>query len=145
MADYLRACIESVKAGGNRIADLKSTKVEEKPNEYVGRGSRVTNADYESQEKALERLFEADLRDNFYFITEEHAKNPKFRQRVISPSNLELMKNHGVYIFDELDGTPSHQSGHHEWSVSCGYVDAVGICKEFLHVDFLRGLRPMSS
>jgi len=108
-----------VVTGGEKIADYFATKAVTKNDKYVGHHAIVTPADYISQEAILRALRDADSS----FMTEEHVEDKNFRKRLIRADSLERMKDSGVYIIDELDGSSSFSIGHYEWSISVGYVE----------------------
>ena len=123
MSMQLKTCIEAAMAGGLVLKErlIGGMKARTKGDRDVGFHAIVTPADFISQETILSVLRKED--PNAYFITEEQVKSPRFIQRLVRPSNLELVRRNGVYIIDELDGSSTYEKGHHEWSISVGYVD----------------------
>lgn len=117
----LNSCIRAAIAGGEKIADYIPERAETKEDKYVGHHAIVTPADYMSQEAILKELRESDS----LFMTEEHVEDEHFRKRLIRENSLERMKDSGVYIIDELDGSSSFNTRHYEWSTSVGYVKNV--------------------
>lgn len=116
----LKLCKESAFAGSKAIECYKPKRARVKLG-WVGHHSIVSSADFLSQASLLKVLDKHD--SNSYFITEEHVKNPRFKKRLITENNLDILKTSGVYIIDELDGSSSFNIGHYEWSVSVGYVN----------------------
>jgi fructose-1,6-bisphosphatase/inositol monophosphatase family enzyme len=116
-------CITAALAGGMAISDLNIPQriVAVKPDEFVGSKAIVTQSDYISQGEILKSILAVDSRSRF--ITEEHISDEAFRERVITLRDIEKLRSGGVYIIDELDGTPSRKFGHPEWSVSVGYLE----------------------
>ncbi len=119
MTDFLNHCIGAAIAGGEKIADYSARKVVTKNDKYVGHHAIVTAADYMSQAAILKEL----RGENTLFMTEEHVKDKNFKERLIQADSLERMRDSGVYIIDELDGSSSFNIGHYEWSISVGYVE----------------------
>ena len=119
----LDVCINAVCGGGDAAVNGIPRSVEVKDDAYVGHHSVVTNVDYLSQAAILDSISMVD-RDSL-FITEEHVESEEFRKRIVRPDELERMRDSGVYIIDELDGTSSRAINHYEWSVSVGYVKSL--------------------
>lgn len=120
----LEACIESALAGGRTAMKCNNLSAERKESSVGKIHSIVSKADYMSQKAILKKINEYDSES--LFMTEEEIEDERFRDRIVSSENLEkfdLLKNTGVYIIDELDGSSSHNAGHYEWSVSVGYVE----------------------
>ncbi|MCX6816225.1 MAG: hypothetical protein NT120_05250 [Candidatus Aenigmarchaeota archaeon] len=117
---HLKCCIESVKAGARAIENYKPTTLKIKSTDAMGSHAIVTDADYKSQEAILNEIGKYD-KDSL-LITEEIVKNAVFKKRIIKADELEKLLNSGAYIIDELDGSSGFEKGHHEWSVSNGYV-----------------------
>ena len=118
MENYLQACIVSALAGGDAIKDFVPCLGKEK-NDALGHHAIVTDADYISQKAILECLVSID--NSSYFMTEEIVPE-LLKDRSIKKQDLDRLKDSGVYIIDELDGTSSKSIGHYEWSISVGYV-----------------------
>jgi fructose-1,6-bisphosphatase/inositol monophosphatase family enzyme len=116
--DHLKLCIESALAGGEAVVATKSRETQAK-NDPLGHHAIVTPADYNSQKAILETILANDTQS--LFMTEEHVPE-LLQRRTITRDNLARLKDTGVYIIDELDGTSSRSIGHYEWSVSVGFV-----------------------
>lgn len=120
MVNHLEACIESSLAGGRSISNYTPESIIKKIRiSPVGYHAIKSPADEKSQLAILKRLrhYDPDAR----LMTEEHIKEESFRHSLIR--GIEEVPLHRIYIIDELDGSSSEVIGHHEWSISVGYVD----------------------
>ncbi len=122
MKKYLDACIESALAGGNYIKHVEGCNVFRKDDRYVGHHAVVTLADANSQYSVLGALDRHDPCVKVMVEESDHV-GASFRDRLVTGQDFDQLRNSGVYIVDELDGTSSHAVGHYEWSVSVGCVD----------------------
>jgi len=116
--DYQQICIDSALAGGNAVELVKSVETIRKK-DSLQHHSIVTNADHDSQKAILEIIHSND--PDSLFMTEEHVPE-LLHGRMMVKNTLDRLKDSGVYIIDELDGTSSRRIGHYEWSISVGYV-----------------------
>lgn len=116
--DYLQVCMDSALAGGRAVELTKSAETLRKK-DSLGHHAIVTNYDHNSQKAILEVILSND--PTSLFMTEEHV--PELLQgRMITQDSLDKLKDSGVYVIDELDGTSSRRIGHYEWSISTGFV-----------------------
>lgn len=118
MIDYEKVCIQAAISGARAV---KSTGLKESAAklDILGHHSIITDADYNSQKAILEVILSQD--SDSFFMTEEHVPE-LLRGKTITLDNLERLRDSGVYVIDELDGTSSRRVGHYEWSVSVGFV-----------------------
>jgi myo-inositol-1(or 4)-monophosphatase len=115
---YLLSCIVAAEAGAKSIADYKPATEQVKESSHH---AIVTDADLISQQKILEKLMKTD--EDFSIIVEELLGTPPLQSRLITADQVERIRKERVYVIDELDGTAGYRTGHHEWSVSVGYLE----------------------
>ena len=118
----LEICKEAVLAGGNAIKFIPREErvTQRKFDSYFGT-SMVGVADYRSQKSILDVIMRRDL--GAFFITEEAVNDPEFSNHLIRSHNLEMLKEHGAYVIDELDGTAGFVKGGAQWCISIGSVN----------------------
>jgi fructose-1,6-bisphosphatase/inositol monophosphatase family enzyme len=123
MNTYLRACVEGVKAGGDAISGYRPKTLENKGDTpLASKHVIVTDADYKSGHAAISTILGID--PNAIIMTEEHGKAYSgLHDRLFMSGDSRRLENFCGYIIDELDGSSPFEKGHHEWSVSIGYVD----------------------
>lgn len=120
MNTQFKASREAALASGLRLANMRmGTGYEIKAEAGLGIHAIVTAADLISHKEILRTIITFDKRA--LFITEEHVEGHE--SRIITPKTLSMLKDTGAYIIDELDGTSPYIKGHHEWSVSIGFVN----------------------
>lgn len=113
----LRACTEAAVAGARAAKLAGPTELVTKDDPVLGHHAVVSAADYGSQRAILDVLGRA--MPKVPVVCEETAEG------TWTDAKLGRLATKRRFVVDELDGSASFVSGHHEWSVSVACVDGL--------------------
>lgn len=115
----LQACTDAALAGARAARRAGPADLVTKDDPVLGHHAVVSAADYRSQKAILGVLGRA--RPDVPVICEEAVEGAQ----APSEAGLRRLAKRQRFIVDELDGSASFASGHHEWSVSVACVDGL--------------------
>ena len=115
----LEICIRAALAGGRAVIGHRPRRIVRKQDAYVGHHAIVSSADHLSQAAIRKDITSVD--PDAWLVFEETAEG---RAGSAGRPWADLAHS-GAFIVDELDGSSSFATGHHEWSVSVGYLHSL--------------------